>query len=369
MKRVAASEFDLLTVARALVRDLEAAAVEPLLRQPRRVPGKLGSTAIGLLKQILARGVVLELCRRGGWREADHLRGDEVVQGRLWERWARGGGAPPALHFSGLGLRACRWLTVAPLAVPRECEPLGASRTPGLGDQLVLYLACDLSLRCGCSGALATSPAFRRAPLCWLGFPEVLAAGGAPEEEGDLEGEGLEVLLRGDGALVLEALQLDLARRWVAAERSKGAVADPGRMTALGLAQERVLGALMEGARRAGRRDLLGFVPEAAARLLRHRPAARRWVASLSRQSSLQQREAACRGAGAFLRALERHHRWAERARTTRFFDDDYEAGQLLLRQWEPLGAGGLDHARLVTGQLTSLDASLLAGTTEEEAR
>ena len=46
MKRVADSEFDLLTLVRALVGDLSPGAVEPLLRLPRKLPSKLGSTVI-----------------------------------------------------------------------------------------------------------------------------------------------------------------------------------------------------------------------------------------------------------------------------------------------------------------------------------
>ena len=60
--------------------------------------------------------------------------------------------APPALHLGGLCVRLCRWLTAAPLSVVHECDPLGAGRAPRPAEQLLLYLACDLTARCGCAG-------------------------------------------------------------------------------------------------------------------------------------------------------------------------------------------------------------------------
>lgn len=43
------------------------------------------------------------------------------------------------------------------------------------------------------------------------------------------------------------------------------------------------------------------------------------------------------------LAALER---WMAEARATPFFEDDYDASQLLLRKWDRLEGGTLDHAR-----------------------
>ena len=61
MRRVAASEFDLLTITRALVGQLGERAVEPLLRQAskRSLPRGIGPTAAALLEQMLARGAVV----------------------------------------------------------------------------------------------------------------------------------------------------------------------------------------------------------------------------------------------------------------------------------------------------------------------
>jgi hypothetical protein len=315
------------------------------------VPERFGPTALGLLQQILARGVVLELCRRGGWRESEHLRDGQVRSGRLWER-----GELPALRFSRRSVELLRWLTAAPLSAGRECRALEVAGEPTVGDELLLYLVCDLAERCSCAAGVAGSPAFRRATLPWLGFTDVLARQAPPPDDA----VSLRAFARwtsGDGALVLEALQEDLARRWLAMERRKREISGVATMINLGAAQEAVLAHLCAAADAQGRRDLLGFLHAAAARLVGHRPPAAEWIAGLAAQGTLQQRTTAYRAAGATLRSLDRLHTWVVEAQGVRFFEDEYGAAQLLLRQWEPLGLAGHDHARQVLAQLESLAA------------
>lgn len=354
MKRVAQSEFDLLSVARALTGGVSAEAVEPLLRTPRPRAAKLGPTAMALLKQTLSRGCVLELGRRGGWRDARHLRGEaEVVSGRLWQRHG-----PPTLHFSPATLELLAWLVASPLAVPAECKPLKLKGPLGLGDELLLYLASDLVQRCpGCGPPLGRSPAFRRSPLCWLGFPELLGAG-EPLGEEELTGAAWDKLLL-EGALLLEALQRDLARRWIAVERGKRELVKLEVMTSVGESQRLVLAQLAAALDRAGRRDLFGFVIEATGRLLRHRPDASHWIGGISQVGALSARQRAFRAAGALLAGLDLPRRWVEEAQTVRFFDDEYEASQLLLKQWEQLGNEGLLHAQQLVQRMQALDASV----------
>lgn len=357
-RRVAASEFDLLTVARALVGQVSAGAVEPLLRQPRPMAEKLGPTALGLLKQTLGRGAVLELCRRGGWRASSHLdAGGEVIPGRLWQRRQ-----PEGMRFSPVTVRLLRWLVSSPLSVPADCPALknGPAAT---GDQLALYLACDLSARCDCGEPLARSPAFRSSPLCWLGFPELLG-GEDPPSKRELSDKALDELVQ-DGGLLLEALQQDLARRWFCIERAKRHVASTAEMIAIGRSQELVIEKLCQALERHDRKDLIGFLLEAAGKLLRHRPRYTLWVEGIRTAGSLSERQRAFFASGAMLRALEHPRRWVTQASSTRFFDDDYDASQLLLSLWEQLGSHGLAHAEQLVQRLQALDA---ASEEEEEA-
>jgi hypothetical protein len=351
LSRVARSEADLITVARALGGGLSAGAVEPLLREARPMAERLGPTAMGLLKQTLARGAVLELCRRGGWRPARHLVEGKPVAGRLWER--RG---PPELRFTAAGYQLLRWLVASPLAVPAQCRPLKHRGATGLGDELLLYLACDLATRCpGCEPALGRSPLVRGSALCWLGFPDLLGAEGPPEEQA--LGPAWDRLI-GEGMVLVEALQQDLARRWVTLERAKRRLSRLTPMINAGESQHRVLTSFAAALERAERRDLLGFVIEAAARLLHHRPGASAWIGGIARRGTLVRRQRAFRAAGALLAGLELPRRWVEQARAVRFFDDEYQASQLLLQQWEQLGEGGLAHAQLLFQRLAALDAA-----------
>ena len=68
IKRVAASEYDILTITRGLVGQESLAALDGLLRRTRKIPPKIGTTSMGILQDTLAKGVVRELARRGGWR-------------------------------------------------------------------------------------------------------------------------------------------------------------------------------------------------------------------------------------------------------------------------------------------------------------
>ena len=354
MKRVAQSEFDLLSVARALTGGVSAEAVEPLLRTPRPRATKLGPTAMALLKQTLARGAVLEIGRRGGWRDTRHLRGEtEVVSGRLWQRHG-----PPTLCFSPATLELLAWLAASPLAVPAECKPLRLNGRLGLGDQLLLYLACDLVQRCpGCGPPLGRSPAFRRSPLCWIGFPELLGAG-EPLGEAELTEAVWDGQL-GEGVVLLEALQQDLARRWVAVERGKRELVKLEVMINVGESQRLVLEQLVAALDRAGRRDLIGFMLEATGRLLKHRPDASHWIGGIAQVGALSACQRAFRAAGALLAGLDLPRRWVEEAQTVRFFDDEYEASQLLLKQWEQIGNEGLLHARQLVQRMLALDAAV----------
>lgn len=280
--RVAASERDLLMVTRALIGKVPVENVAPLMGAHKAVSPTIGPTAMRLFKQTLSRGLPLTLARRGGWQHDAYLSADgEVVSGRLWQRRR-----PPRLTLTGFSFRLCRLLAGqvsraeladvglgnSPRRKPDErdegrlAEPLAAERIT-LGDQLVLYLACDLAERAGLLesswlGAVLTRlPAMGRTPLFWLAFPELLVARDGSDPVGDVS-----PLFEGDGATLFEALQVDLARRVVALERKKRRWVDPEPLVAIARLQHAVFETLMQHASAARRRDLLMFVPLAAER-------------------------------------------------------------------------------------------------------
>lgn len=354
MNRVAQSEAELLTVARTLVGQADAQAAEPLLRVGRPVAPTLGPTAAGLLKKTLAAGGVLQLARRGGWQRRRHLRGGEVVAGRLWERHPK-----LQLHFTQASMKLCRWMLASSLSLP-EVPELAIDGELSLADELLHYLACDLLARSGCSGAIEPAGAFGRSCLCWLGFPSDLR--GHPPASELPSAERIAAWLAGGGAVLLEALQGDLTARWIETERAKHRILDGAAMSDLGDRQTRLLDALLAALERAGREDLAGFLLQAGARLLPEGVSARSWCSGLDPRSPLSERSRARRLAGAFLRSLVRIHGWVERWRLTPFFEEGYAAAQALLAQWETLGDAAYRRALGVLQELESIEAPAPAG-------
>lgn len=341
MTRVSPTEHALLSLARAIIGLGQYAPVEDLLRARHTVPQRLSPGALHVLRDTLAKGGVQALARCGGWRRRRHLHGGQEVSGRLWERHR-----PPALRFSPLPVHTLRWLLEQPL-VKHGCASLPEDGVPTLADELFLYLCCRLVAGTPCAQAVGAQAIFRRSTLCWLGFPDVLGAGGPP----GFNAAGFATLLA-DGAWLLEALQGDLAHRWRKQEESKRFLFEPAELVRLGNTQEAVLSPFLDALDAAGRRDLAGFLLEAGRPLL-EQPAVR-WVEGMSLSAALSVRGAAARASGAFLRALGRLSRWDAEHRAVRFFDDTYDAAQLLLSEWSPVGEPGFRRAAELERELAT---------------
>lgn len=342
MTRVSPTEHELLLLARAIIGLGQYAPVEDLLRlRHPHVPKELSPGALHVLRDTLAKGGVLALARCGGWRKRRHLHGGQEVSGRLWERHKA-----PQLSFSPLTVHTLRWLLEQPL-VKHGCAPLPENTAPTLADELFLYLCCRLVAGTPCAQAVGAQLAIRRSALCWLGFPEVLGAGIPPSL-----GPGSFAPLLEDGAWLLEALQVDLAARWRKQEESKRFLFEPEHLQRLGGAQENVLNAFLDAVDAAGRRDLAGFLLDAGRPLL-EQPASR-WVEGLSLTAALSARSAAAKAAGAFLRALGRMAQWNKEHGAVRFFDDTYDAAQLLLSEWSSFGEAGFRRAAELERELAT---------------
>jgi hypothetical protein len=135
---------------------------------------------------------------------------------------------------------------------------------------------------------------------------------------------------------MLEALQPELATRWVQVEGGKERITDPQVMRGLGQAQDRVLSAFLDAVEAAGRLDLARFVLRAAAQLLGTYANAGMWSGSLQMGGQrLADRAATYQAAVAYLRHLERLQRWERRARVVGYFDEGYAASQLWKSDWD----------------------------------
>lgn len=331
--RVAASEAKLLELTRSIVHP-STSHIRSLRHRadPDQRVAKIGPTAMGLLERSLAQGVCYELLRRGGWQRRRTLVEGQPRTGRLWQRHR----SLPALDFGPASFRLLAWLHDEDVGMPKRELELDAEL--GLGDELLHYLAAEQVIAAG--GDLG-QPAFRGSALCQLGFAANLVA--APEAE-PVPRLDYRALTRGGGAIVLEAMQGDLARKWLTIEIHKQTIVSLDAMIALGEAQDQILAGLARAVDLVDprRRDLFGFLAEFGLALLARGklalpPSAKFWVGALDTRAPLSTRQRAFRAALAAVRGVLMLERWLGEAGLVAHFDEGYEAAQLLLSTWAPL--------------------------------
>jgi hypothetical protein len=303
--------------------------VLPLLENRCNPPRCLNRNAVHLVQDALTKGCVALLARRGGWRRERFLRGERVVEGRLWERTTP---ADLGLRFSAQTLRFLLWITAhRPGDSQKTWRPKEAELT--LGDRLMLYFAHEglRSVSEGLGAAkLRTEQPFAQHALCWLAYPEDYTAAQADVRP------NFAPWTRVAGACTLEALQPEFARRWIEVESSKERIIAPQEMRILGLAQERVLTAFLNAVEEAGRMDLARFLLQAAAVLVGPHAHAAMWTANLNMASQrVADRSATYQAATVLLRTLDRLQGWERRARGIGYFDEGYAASQLWKADWE----------------------------------
>jgi len=333
-----ASEHELVMLARALVVPAPG-ELAALLYRERIAPAAISPDGARLIGDALAQ-CWPALWRRGGVAPGVALDG---ARGRIWERHA-----PAGLTFSTATLDLLRWLVAQPLTAP----PAALARLPAaeltIGDQVVVYLALA-GTEPPAQVAIAAQPMVAAAALAWLGFAHLLA--GAPPS--------FAALCAGTGAIVVEALGGELARRWRAVELAKRAITSPDALIALGAAQDATLTGFLAAADHQRRRDLAGFVIDAAAPLLARDLAP---SAPLDPSAALARRAQARVAGGALLRAVRTWARWDAAHRGVRFIDDDYAAAQVLLARFEAIGAAGAARAAAWLAELASLAPTTVPG-------
>jgi hypothetical protein len=343
--QVAASEHDLIMMARTLVMGPAAQDdIWALLCATRPAAPKIGPTCAALLQDTL-RHAWRALWLRGGARPGSSIgagpRAGATVRGRLWERHA-----PVPLAFTGASVAFLRWLVGTGFAAPASTLAALQAMPLAIGDQLLIYLALDAARTTPALRVLAAQPFVRAAPLAWLGHANALAKRGG-------EAPSFGGLTEGVGAIVVEALAGELAKRWYAVELGKRAMFEPDLLLDLGAAQDQTLTRFMAACDDARRRDLALFVIEAAAPLLARNLAPT--PAQLDPNTTLATRAQARIAAGALLRGVVRWGEWDQQHRGVRFIDDDYAAAQLLLERFETIGASGVGRAAHWLADLASL--------------
>src|SRR5262249_15003312 len=130
------------------------------------------------------------------------------------------------------------------------------------GDQLLLYYADGCLRDPNIVRDLGTKSLFAGNALCRLAYPEDFAQ--APADVPF----SFEPWTTGVGACILEALQPELADRWLEVERAKTNIISWRQMQARGRSQRQVLEAFFDALEATGRRDLARFVLLVLAKLL-----------------------------------------------------------------------------------------------------
>lgn len=327
MQCVSRFEADMLALLYFFLGRLPAERGRALIEKGSTPPTCLGRGAARLTEEALRKGVTQLLAARGGWRREPFLRRGRVVDSRLWER------TPPAelgLRFSQSSLDFLRWLTAVK---PDDKKPLRSPEMPDLsdGDQVLFFFAHE-GLRQFSVKHLdwMSLPAFAQNGLCRLAYADDFA------ERSGRSVPDFTSWMNPSRAWILEAIQYELAGRWVEIEWRKRKIQDSRAMGELGQEQEQILNAFLAAIENAGRLDLARFLLMAAVRLLPDYTDAHAWVGSLKHGAQrLADRTTTYASALAFLRQLPRLQQWNRRARAIGYFDEGYEAAQLWKSDWE----------------------------------
>ena len=327
MNIVSRFEASLLTIARSLTGQTPLDEALHLMRREHPQPPCLSRTAIELLKDSLAKGVIHRLAT-WGWHETRHLRDEQVVAGRLWQRVS---GDARQLHFSSATLEWLMWLTAVDatkyVKQPKQKPPQLSS-----GDlvfAVVAYLTIEHTL---VAGPWIQQSTLANSPLLLLLAPEADLPLVSKQRQSWSE------WLAPERVWILEALQPLLANRWTLLEDRTRRQGDRATLSHIGHRKRAILRDFLNAIESAGRRDLARFLLVAAGRLLLNPQASGEWFVNLDlRGVRLADREEVYR-AGLFTFAeLDRLRRWQDEAVGIGYYDEGYAASQLWKSDWETL--------------------------------
>ncbi|MCS6866689.1 MAG: hypothetical protein NZS48_16675 [Gemmata sp.] len=344
-------EFNLLRITRFLLGHFPADQGLQLIRAAVPQPPCLSRNAVELVKDTLAKAMVLFLVRAGGWRNETFLRGSAPVPGRVWQRIPL---EERILQLSQPVLEFLIWLTAEKVHDSKKAwDATPETLTPA--DELFFALAFD-AIRHDPQllPVLRRRAAFQRNPFCWLLAPGDLTA---PENQPP-QLPDFRPLFHEQRAVFLECLQRHLEQRWINHERTKGQISDWSKMRQVGHAEYATLRQYLEAADGARRHDLARFILRTNAAILSLNPTLAFWTGGLqgSGPPRLADRLETQRAALAVPRQMELLREWQARARVVAFFDDDYAASQLWKSEWEAVHGDRLvEQAQAVLATLEPL--------------
>ncbi|MDP6445860.1 MAG: hypothetical protein QGG36_18250 [Pirellulaceae bacterium] len=293
-----------------------------------------------LVQATLAKGITQWLIRAGGWRTNETIREGEQRRGNVWSRWpADSLGLEFSVdslrlihHFAGNSVeQAFRW----------RASRRGEGHMP-LGDQLLLFILFTRTLD------LKAKPphwqrVFNRSALCRLARPDLFSSAKLD----------IEPWLEQPGLSVLESIQNKLSLIWAKLEFERGNMSVE-RLLDAGDRQRATWDALFSTCRDRSCVDLTMFAISSARLVLLEKrfrnadgvPQLREWMRSAPyTRLRLNDRQRAIDAALTLQAIAVALGEWTERERHTSFLDEDYQAAQQWLLNWESAGADSVVEA------------------------
>ena len=352
-REVTRFEFDMLRILRALFGVIPIDQVKSLIQNQRTPPTCLNPNASALVKDTLAKGLILHLVRAGGWRDESFLHNDRPTSGRVWNRVPL---AERTLTFSRKPLDFLLWLT-AEHPTQTKVEWHRASTESTAGDDLFFYVAYDaLRDEPELFDALRSKSPFLNNPFSWLMNASDFATVDDPAPP------SFAPLLSGKRAMMLECLQTPLTKRWLRSESVKSEIADWNLMRRRGIAETAILTQFLKAAEAANRHDLAIFPLKVLSKLFAGRSLEPSfWIGGLMAEAPMRlaERISIQRSALSLVQQADTFARWHQQARAVGYFDEGYAASQLWKEAYESLdGEATIAKARQTLAALDPLRVS-----------
>jgi FtsH ternary system domain X6 len=343
-------EYDLLRILNLIFGQFDVQQGLALVKSKASRPSTLSPNCVAVAQRNLAKGLVLFLIRSGGWRSESFLENRSPKSGRIWDRVALD---IRKLVFSEAPLDFLIWITANnPADTKEKPEKWDAFGELTAADELFFALA-GLAFRNDSTiyEILKLKNAFSNNPIAWLLHPSDFVSGPA------IAPPNFQAIFTGTRAAILECLQPILTKHWLASERTKSNITDWTLMDRQGAAELAMFTRFLEQAEKSQRLDLARFLLRTLSELFRNQtPDATFWTGGLAlkQPTRLADRIATQRNALAVVQQAELFARWDRAARSVGYFDEEYQASQLLKEDYE--AANVADFAAKVKRALEQLE-------------
>lgn len=326
MKLVSRFEYNLLKITQYFFGRVPTTYAITLLQKKMDLPNNLSEVATKLVKDHLSKGCVLYLAKSGGWIPDTYLRKTKMSEGRLWSRTEA---KNLSISFSEHSLRFLMWITAFNPADTKS-HWVVSSDDLTVGDWLLFFLVYKSIRTTELGKFFIDRCGFFDNVLIRLMYPQDFAVVKQQEVY------NYKMWSQNVGSFVVECIQPELTESWIQTERSKAIIKDPAKMLQIGESQSFILEGFLKEIEKVERRDLVKFLYKVFAKILTPGVDSKFWNGSLDNKvGKLSDRTRITQASLALIRQAERLYRWEQEARSVGYFDEGYDASQLVKRDWE----------------------------------